>query len=78
MSQLKWWSFLEPAAEMIVMITITILIIIYNNNNNNITITIITTSLLISFLNNNEFLQYIDKKDAKKLQSIICLKNYYV
>ena len=78
MSQLKWWSFLEPAAEMIVMITITILIIIYNNNNNNnITITIITTSLLISFLN-NEFLQYIDKKDAKKLQSIICLKNYYV
>ena len=24
--------------------------------------------------NNNEFLQYMDKKDAKKLQSIICLK----
>ena len=36
----------------------------YNNNNN----------FIDQLLNNNEFLQYMDKKDAKKLQSIICLK----
>ena len=36
-----------------------------NNNNNN---------FIDQLLNNNEFLQYMDKKDAKKLQSIICLK----